>query len=231
MLSASPSLQWLGPCWHPAFSTVGKAKQACEKGVELMPALRRLHPMDAIYGTRMLDDLQKYVIIGSYKRKQVGHARTGMSYKPHSWRKLCEKGVMAPQVGTLILHAEKVQRKQKHVRALGESSPQEQTVSDSMLAWQSRLEDSKNFLTTLNCYNPITYCSQSVRQESEVSPQSCAIFLAVKHTERNFMKKGRVRRNVCADVSERRRVPCQKTRLLQRESDAAERNIWHVKND
>ena len=71
MLSASPSLQWLGPCWHPAFSTVGKAKQACEKGVEVMPALRRLHPMDAIYGTRMLDDLQKYVIIGSYKRKQA----------------------------------------------------------------------------------------------------------------------------------------------------------------
>ena len=64
MLSASPSLQWLGPCWHPAFSTVGKAKQACEKGVELMPALCRLHPMDESDGSFLFVVLGRLIRTG-----------------------------------------------------------------------------------------------------------------------------------------------------------------------
>ena len=70
MYTSSLQSQWFGPSWHPAFETFAMAKDMCSMGVvEVAKKVPKENAMDAIYGKTFLDDLQKSVITGVYKRQ------------------------------------------------------------------------------------------------------------------------------------------------------------------
>ena len=101
--------------------------------------------------------------------------------------------------------------------------------ADAALAWRTHVQESRNFVDTLNPYYVSANKKVKLRSVNTAGKASCFCISNVQApTERNFMKQMRNRRNGCAAGTVRRLIPCEKTRRLQREVDASEKNEHHV---
>ena len=125
-------------------------------------------------------------------------------------------------------------------RSLTCSSTFDAIDSDAQMAWKARLAESQAFVASLQTPNMYADAnSTGVRVKAKL--RKATFGRAVQngpggtwHTsfclsDRKFSKTKRCRKNGIANSSERRRIPCPKTRVLQRESDAAERNEASVR--
>ena len=101
-----------------------------------------------------------------------------------------------------------------------------------MLTFQRRVEESKEFVKHLNPLYPSNVKHVTPEKAAETvydAKKLKAYYITSNSADRNFRKQYNVRRNGIAEDSARKRIPCEKSRKLQREADNAEHNNWHIK--
>ena len=144
--------QWLGPSWHPAFYTFAVAKQACTRKLTCEKSAKPAgwSELDQEFGKEFLDDLQTAVVHPC--EKGVSFACEKGSKKARKTKNpvriACEKGGSIACEKAVMCPARTLRRKHRCPRA------QDFTATDAMLAWQVRVQESKEFVQSLDPFFP-----------------------------------------------------------------------------
>ena len=195
--------------------------------------------LDIEFGKAWLDYMQKGVLAAGYKHPLKKPRRSDVQKERVPRRRRLDS--TAGEEGLLdhvkqAYGAKRAQQAQRCRRALQRSQAVvkvcHEVDMDAKMARQLHLEESRAFVANLDPWNHgVKGKTNRGKPRSGASFQSTGASASdcISTGERNFRKTCRSRRNgLSLTGTERIRVRCEKTRLLQHEKDAAERNAWHL---